>query len=206
MPGAPGHAGGWDDAVSGKPGPLFQFHHQPFAYFANTAPGGKDRARLQDEKKFFAAARAGTLPTVSFVEPYGAENEHPGYASEHDGSDHLVNLVKAATTGPAAKDTLVLVTYDEFGAQWDHVAPPGTGSPTPGVHDAWGPGTRIPALAISAARHRSTVDHTVHDTTSILATIERSFRLVPVGTRDGRVDDLGAAIIAGHGRPGRDQH
>lgn len=191
------YSGGWDDAAAGHPGPLFQFHHQPFAYFKNTAPDGKDRARLQDEKKFFAAASAGTLPAVSFVKPYGAENEHPGYASEHNGSDHLVDLIKAATSGPQGKDTLVVVTYDEFGGQWDHVAPPGKGSSTRGVYDAWGPGTRIPALAISSRMTRSTVDHTVYDTTSILATLEDSFGLPAVGTRDGMVNSLAPAIESG---------
>ena len=87
-----------------------------------------------------AAARTGHLPTVSFVKPYGAENEHPGYASESNGSDHLVDLLKTIRRGPEAKSTLVVVTYDEFGGQWDHVSPPKV--------DAWGPGTRIPALVL----------------------------------------------------------
>lgn len=199
------YAGGWGAAAAGNPGPLFQFHHQPFAYFKNTAPGGKDRARLQDETMFFDAAKKGTLPTVSFVKPYGAENEHPGYASEANGSDHLVDLIKAATQGKDGKDTLVVVTYDEFGGQWDHVAPPGKGSRTRGAYDAWGPGTRIPALAISARMKHSTVDHTTYDTTSILATIEDSFGLAPVGTRDGMVNSLANAIAAGDGGR-RDRH
>ena len=190
------YSGGWDAAAAGHPGPLFQYHHQPFNYFAAYAPGQPGRAHLQDEKRFLTAARRGTLPTVSFVKPYGAENEHPGYASEPDGSDHLVDLLKAVTTGPQAKDTLVVVTYDEFGGQWDHVAPPGQGT-SKGVHDAWGPGTRIPALLVSASMKRSAVDHHVYDTTSILATIERSLHLKPVATRDARVADLGHAIALG---------
>ena len=52
------------------------------------------RSHLQDETKFIASAQNGTLPQVSFVKPYGAENEHPGYASEPDGSDHLVDLLQ----------------------------------------------------------------------------------------------------------------
>ena len=35
------------------------------------------------------------LKPVSFVKPIGEENEHPGYASEPDGSDHLVDLLKS---------------------------------------------------------------------------------------------------------------
>jgi phospholipase C len=193
------YSGGWDDAAAGHPGPLFQYHHQPFNYFANYAPGQPGRAHLQDESKFVAAAMNGTLPQVSFVKPYGAENEHPGYASEPKGSMSLVELLKMLMRSPQAKDTLVVVTYDEFGGQWDHVSPP--------VVDKWGPGTRIPALVLSAGMVKSGVDHTQYDTTSIMATIERSYDLAPIDTRDAKVNDLTAAVRLGdprgHGRDGR---
>jgi phospholipase C len=105
------------------------------------------------------------------------------------GSDHLVQLLSAIEGSRCAKGTLVVVTYDEFGGAWDHVPPPGQG--TAGPHDAWGPGTRIPALVISPKlRHRFNVDHTQYDTTSILATIERRFRLAPLSSRDAAVNDL----------------
>jgi acid phosphatase len=191
------YSGGWDDAVAGNPGPLFQFHHQPFNYFADYGPGQPGRSHLQDETDFFTAAATGSLPTVSFVKPYGAENEHPGYASASSGSRHLVHLVRAVMSSPQARSTLVLVTYDEFGGQWDHVPPPGKGSPTPGAHDAFGPGTRIPALLVSKSFRESGVDHRSYDTTSILATIERSFGLDPVGIRDQAVNALWHAVAVG---------
>jgi len=191
------YAGGWNDAASGHAGALFQYHHQPFNYFKNFAaadpttgrPAGPLRSHLRDETEFEAAARAGTLPTVSFVKPYGAENEHPGYASATDGSDHLVELIRDVVEGGSAGNTLIVVTYDEFGGQWDHVAPP--------VVDKWGPGTRIPALLLSRSFTKSGVDHTVYDTTSIVATIERSFGLAPLGTRDAAVNDLASAVAVG---------
>ncbi|MDX6300582.1 MAG: hypothetical protein QOF53_1796 [Nocardioidaceae bacterium] len=191
------YAGGWKDAAAGHPGKLFQFHHQPFNYFAAYAPGQPGRRHLKDESAFVSALARGRLPKVSFVKPYGAENEHPGYSSEPNGSDHLVSLLKKIRRSPQARSTLVVVTYDEFGGQWDHVPPPGAGSKTPGVHDAWGPGTRIPALVLSASLRRSGVDHTVYDTTSILATIERSFELAPLTTRDASVHDLRHAVAVG---------
>jgi Phosphoesterase family len=46
-------------------------------------------------------------------------------------------------------------------------------------------------------RGRHGVDHTQHDTTSILATIEHRFGLAPVGSRDGEVADL-SAVLRGH--------
>jgi acid phosphatase len=201
------YTGKWD-AVNEDPktAPLFQFHHQPFNYFKNYAQGAPGRSHLRDEKEFMAAATNGELPRVSFVKPYGEENEHPGYASEPTGSSHLVELLKTIMAGPQADRTLVVVTYDEFGGQWDHVSPPGQGpNATPGVSDNWGPGTRIPALILSKSLRRSGVDHTSYDTTSILATIERSFGLLPLSTRDLLVNDLANAVAAG-GRGHRHHH
>ena len=83
---------------------------------------------------------------------------------------------------------MVVVTYDEFGGQWDHVSPPGQGTATPGPHDQMGPSTRIPALVLAPGLRRGfSVDHASHDTTSIMATIEHRFRLRPVSTRDAAV-------------------
>src|SRR3954447_9689257 len=188
------YAGGWNDAVAGHPSPLFQFHHQPFNYFAKYAPGTPGRAHLQDETAFTAAANASggscQLKPVSFIKPVGEENEHPGYASEPNGSDHLVNLLKSIEGSRGAKDTMVVVTYDEFGGEWDHVSPPGQGNNN-GPHDIWGPGTRIPALIVSPhLRGNFAVDSTEHDTTSILATIEHRFGLAPLTARDAAVNDL----------------
>jgi phospholipase C len=176
------------------PNKVFQFHHQPFNYYAKYAPGTAGRAHLQDEVAFQdAVAGSGTqcqIPAVSFVKPIGLENEHPGYTSETRGSDHLVQLLSSINNSACSKDTMVVVTYDEFGGQADHVAPPGQGG-TPGPHDQWGPGTRIPALIIAPRiRGNFAVDHTQYDTTSILATIEHRWNLAPLSSRDAAVNDL----------------
>jgi acid phosphatase len=215
------YAGGWDNAAGNVNGPgwtngatpgtcadprtaagavypncpdaLFQFHHSPFSYYAKYGPGTPGRAaHLKDEVEFIAAAKAGRLKPVSFVKPVGEENEHPGYASQDAGSRHLVDLIKAVENGPDAAHTLIVVTYDEFGGQWDHVPPP---SGRHAVADQWGPGTRIPALLVSPVLpRRFSVDHTPHDTTSIMATIEHRFHLAPLGARDARVADLLTAL------------
>jgi len=174
----------------------FQFHHQPFNYFAAYAPGTAARAaHLRDETEFIAAAREGRLKTVSFVKPLGMDNEHPGYASEQRGNAHLVELLRAIDAGPQAGRTLVIVAYDEFGGAWDHVPPPGQGG-TPGPHDEFGPGSRIPVLLISRRFKRSAVDHESHDTTAILATIEHRFHLPALSRRDAAVKDLWGAVQA----------
>ena len=84
---------------------------------------------------------------------------------------------------------MVVVTYDEFGGQWDHVSPPKV--------DKWGPGTRIPTLLIAPTfEHRYGIDHTTYDTTSVLSTIEKRFHLPPLTSRDRHAADLGHAFEA----------
>ncbi len=177
------YAGGWNNALAGHPDPLFQFHHQPFAYFANYADGKQAKSdHLKDEQDFLNTLKNNSLPAVSFVKPLGIDNEHPGYANETDGQQHVADLVKAVEASPYAKDTAIIITYDENGGRWDHVSPP--------AGDRWGPGTRVPAIFISPFTKKGTVDHTVYDTTSILRTIEVRWNLLPLGTRDAKVNDL----------------
>ena len=187
------------------PDKLFQFHHQALNYYAafdpSTTAGAANRAaHLRDEMEFMSLAQGSTktcgLKPVSFVKPIGEDNEHPGYTNETTGSTHLVSLLKAIEGGRCAKDTMVVVTYDEFGGQWDHVTPPGQGS-NHGPHDASGPGTRVPALVIwRHLRDDFVVDNTSYDTTSILATIEHRFHLAPLSSRDASVNDLGRVFRA----------
>jgi acid phosphatase len=212
--GAPGWSNGTGpscsdpDTIDGAvfpncPDKLFQFHHQPFNYYASFAPDRPARAaHLRDEQEFLQLAgsseRACNLKPVSFIKPIGAENEHPGYASETAGSSHLIQLLQAVQDSRCARDTMVVVTYDEFGGQWDHVTPPGQGGKR-GPHDVFGPGTRLPALVIAPfLRGRFVVDHTQYDTTSIVATIERRFDLEPLSSRDAAVNDLSRVF---HARP-----
>jgi acid phosphatase len=176
------------------PNKVFQFHHQPFNYYANYAPGMPGRTHLRDEQEFIGLANdSGSqckLDSVSFVKPVGLENEHPGYTSESRGSDHLVDLLQSIENSRCAKDTMVIVTYDEFGGQWDHVSPPGQGG-TAGPSDVWGPGTRIPTLVLAPRLPGNfVVDHTQYDTTSILATIEQRYGLAPLSSRDAAVNSL----------------
>jgi phospholipase C len=185
------------------PDAVFQYHHQPFVYFSNYAPGTAGRAHLKDEQELLdtlaASKKAGNcqLPSVSFVKPLGEENEHPGYASVSQGGSHLVHLLQYITGIACAKDTMVIVTYDEFGGQWDHVPPPGQAGGPAGPHDQFGPGTRIPAMVIAPGlKSTFAVDSTEHDTTSILTTIEHRFGLDPLTDRDRAQNDLSSVWSA----------
>jgi phospholipase C len=210
--GAPGWTNGTATGVCGDtesfanpswpycPNKVFQFHHQPFNYYAAYAPGTPGRTHLRDEQAFMQLANDSSkvckLNSVSFVKPIGLDNEHPGYTSESKGSSHLVDLLQSVQNSACRKDTMVVVTYDEFGGQWDHVTPPGQGRAS-GPHDLWGPGTRVPALIVSPhLRGNFVVDHTQYDTTSILATIEHRFDLEALSSRDAAVNDLSRVFRA----------
>jgi len=80
---------------------------------------------------------------------------------------------------------LVIVTYDENGGFWDHVAPP--------KGDRWGPGNRIPAIIISPFARKGFVDHTLYDTTSILRFITRRFDLLLLPGLKARAEAMAGA-------------
>jgi acid phosphatase len=165
----------------------FITHHQPFNYFARFAPGTRDRAEhLKDESDFVAGIERGALPQVVFYKPQGSLNEHPGYADVQSGDEHIANLIAKIKASPLWASTAIIVTYDENGGFWDHVAPP--------KGDRWGPGTRIPTMIISPYAKRHHVDHTQYDTTSILKFITRRFDLAPLPGVRASAGDLTAAF------------
>ena len=106
---------------------------------------------------------------MAFYKPQGSVNEHPAYANVSDGDHHIAAVLTALESGPQWPHMLVVVTYDEFGGWWDHVAPPKA--------DRFGPGTRVPAIIVSPYAKKGTVDHTEYDTTSILRFITNKWKL-----------------------------
>jgi acid phosphatase len=201
------YAGGWQLALDGHGDgdhhvfpevPNFQIHHQPFNYFRQFAPGTPARQQHlrdagvgtgADSNHFIAAIEAGTLPPVSFYKPQGDLNMHAGYSSVAAGDQHLAQVVEALQKSPQWPHMLVVITVDENGGWWDHVAPP--------KGDRWGPGSRIPALIVSPFAKKGFVDHTIYDTGSILRFITRRFglkQLPGLKLRD-------AAMIAAGGPP-----
>ena len=187
------YAGAWQAALDGQnsvPIPNFQYHHQPFNYFANMAPGTANRAEhLKDAglwgTEFLRAVDEGALPPVTFYKPQGNLNEHPGYTDALSGDEHLANVIAHLERSPQWPHMLVVLTYDENGGFWDHAAPP--------KGDRWGPASRIPALIISPYARKGTVDHTLYDTTSIARFITRRFDLPVLDGIKARDDAMKAA-------------
>ncbi|MEE4662527.1 acid phosphatase [Pseudomonas alliivorans] len=155
--------------------PNFQYHHQPFNYFVKQGPQNpaERKRRLRDgglgdessTNRFLADAEAGKLPAVTFYKPQGNLNMHAGYADVASGDRHIDRVVKVLRNSPQWENMVIVITMDENGGWWDHVAPP--------KGDRFGPGTRIPALVISPFARKGTVDHTIYDTASILRLITR---------------------------------
>lgn len=164
----------------------FQAHHQPFNYFQNFAPSTQQRAEhLRDGSDFLQDIQTGNLPAVSFYKPAGENNEHPGYTDILSGDQHIADLITRIQASPQWKNTAIIVTYDENGGFWDHVAPP--------QGDRWGPGTRIPTIIVSPYAKKGFVDHTAYDTGSIIKFITRKFDLTPlVGVRKEAGDLMNA--------------
>ena len=177
------YAGAWQATLDGKnavPVPNFQYHHQPFNYFADMAPGTAARAEhLKDGglggSEFIKAIDAGALPQVTFYKPQGSLNEHPGYADVLSGDQHIADVIAHLQQGPQWPHMLTVVTYDENGGFWDHVGPP--------KGDRWGPGSRVPdldrvTLCKKGVRRpqplRHHLDLTLHHQTSRSAAIGRS--------------------------------
>ncbi|WP_199098925.1 acid phosphatase [Dyella sp. ASV21] len=181
------YAGGWQLALDGKGDgdeknfpqrPNFQLHHQPLNYFKSLAPGTQARAKhLRDggvgdsaqTNRFLADIEANRLPAVTFYKPQGDLNMHAGYSDVDAGDRHIMRVVDALQRSAAWKHLLLVITFDENGGWWDHVAPP--------KGDRWGPGSRIPALIVSPFAKKGHVDHTIYDTGSIARFLTRRFGL-----------------------------
>lgn len=148
------------------------------------------------DQGFAARARAGSLPSVSFIEPDYIElpdgNDDHAPADMLKGQQLIANIVSELIDSPQWPQTLLIITYDEHGGFYDHVPLPleietqaedGTVSRRLIPALATGErrlGVRVPAFAISPLIAPMTdgkvnVTHTVFDHTSIPATILRTF-------------------------------
>ena len=187
------YAGAWNEAlhnrsiINNSNSSNFQPHHQPFNYFKRfdptTVAGSEERKlHLKDYSDLKKDIMAGTLPSVVFYKPQGNLNQHPGYADVMSGDAHIAEIVHDLQKSPQWKKMAIIVTYDENGGFWDHVAPP--------KGDRWGPGIRIPAIIISPWAKTHFVDHTYYDTTSILKLITKRFELEPLPGIRSQAGDL----------------
>jgi phospholipase C len=201
----------WDQ-LNGVGGPTGRYYYSDVPFLGLW--GAKYQGISWPYKEFLADAAAGSLPNVSFVDPGfigetdGRSNDDHPHAHIGAGDAFLSEVFHALADGPAWGRTVFVVTYDEWGGFYDHVAPPRV---TPGIPAGADPGSgpdqdlvdgrtllgfRVPCIVASpfsrsADPGRPVIDHARHDHTSILRLIEWRFGLHPLTQRDGsdRADD-----------------
>ena len=153
----------------------------------NVLPGFTDvhqdqqLGNLQRLDRFYAAAKAGTLPAVSWIIPDATDSEHPP-AEVSVGQSYVTSIVNAVMQSPEWTSTAIFITWDDWGGFYDHVVPPRI--------DSMGYGIRVPGLMISAYAKHGYIDHQTLSHDAYLKFIEDIFlhgqRLNP--KTDGRPD------------------
>jgi phospholipase C len=161
----------------------------PFQYYRQFAD---NPAYIHDAQDFLADLDRGALPNFAYIKPVGYHNEHPGYGTRiSDGAHYVDAIVQRILASPAASSTLILLTWDEGGGFFDHVAPPGESAVD---HEA--NGTRVPLLAIGRFARRNHVSHVPLEHSSIVRFLEWNFtgRTGQLGARDAQVHNLGSLL------------
>jgi phospholipase C len=152
----------------------------PLPYFDTVREDGQ-LDNVQSVENFYAAAKAGSLPAVSWVVPSSAVSEHPP-SNIRDGEAYVTSLVNAVMNGPDWSSSTIFLSWDDWGGFYDHVMPP--------VVDGFGYGLRVPGLVISPYAKRGYIDHQTLSFDAYLKFIEDDFlggaRLDP--KTDGRPD------------------
>jgi phospholipase C len=173
------YSGGWNEAESDKlKEGTFSFHHQPFAFFANYQQDQPGRTHLKDLEDFLSDTDAGRLPSVSFYKPRRGINQHPSASTILTSDAHAAEVIARLEKSPQWDKMAVIVTYDENGGFWDHVAPPS--------RDRWGPGVRVPTMIASPFAKQGFVDHTLYYSTAVLKLIETRFGVAPLTDADAK--------------------
>ena len=161
--------------------------------------------------QFLADAAAGTLPSVSFLDPKftilddGEGNDDHPHADVRAGEAFLGQVYKAVTSGPGWKNTVLVINRDEWGGFFDTVSPPRVIAPnsvdTDLVNGKALLGCRVPVIVVSPFTQGSNpatprVDSGLYDHTSVLKLIEWRFGLQPLTSRDAsnEVGNLAAAL------------
>lgn len=130
----------------------------------------------------------GQLAQVSWVIPDGANSDH---AESNDGSgpSWVASIVNAIGNSPYWANTAIIITWDDWGGWYDHVAPKVVND---GI--SWGSGYiygfRVPLIVVSPYAKAAYISHTTHDFGSVLKYIESTFSLPTLGYADVAADDL----------------
>lgn len=110
---------------------------------------------------------------------------HPP-ASECVGENWLVQQINAVMRSSYWNSTAIIVTWDDFGGFYDHVAPP--------QQSKYRLGPRVPTLVISPYTRPRLIDHRQYDFRSILKYVETTFNLPREATYNRGVAGIGQML------------
>ncbi len=147
----------------------------PLPGFKSFMKSKKLMTHLVSTTEYFRDLCEGTLPSVAWIVPTIKESEHPP-EDIHVGMWYVTSCINALMKSPYWKNTVLVVTWDDYGGFYDHVAPPQV--------DKYGYGPRVPAIVISPFARAGFIDKTRYDFTSVLRFIEDRFNLRPLTPRD----------------------
>ncbi len=136
---------------------------------------------IRPYRAFSAAARAGKLPAVSWIQPDARDSEHPP-ALISTGMAFTTRVINAVMNSPDWDSSAIFLSWDDWGGFYDNVVPPKA--------DLLGYGIRVPALVISPYARKGFIDHQTLSSDAYLKFIEDDFlrgaRINP--ETDGRPD------------------
>lgn len=121
------------------------------------------------------------LPAVSWVIPNGLASDH-ALANDSTGPSWVASVVNAIGNSPYWANTAILVTWDDWGGWYDHVAPK--------IINSYEYGFRVPLIVVSPYARPAYVSHVTHDFGSILKFVETTFGLKSLGYADASADNL----------------
>ena len=149
------------------------------ALFKKWATGGPNNELNQSMSKFFSDCTNDTLPQVSFITEASPYDEHPP-SNIHTGETMIKSIVSAVQASKAWASTAILITYDEGGGFFDHIAPRQL--------DGFGPGIRVPMIVVSPYAKPGHVDTTFSEHSSVLKFIETVFALPTLASMNHQFD------------------
>jgi phospholipase C len=124
---------------------------------------------------------AGTLANVVWVTPTVAESDHAGF-TDGSGPSWVAAVVNTIGLSQYWNNTVIFVTWDDWGGWYDPVAPP--------QYNSYELGFRVPLIVISPYAKAHYISTSQHEFGSILKFTEETFGLASLGTTDVRADDL----------------
>jgi phospholipase C len=161
------------------------------AAFPSKSFSGDDAMVPEPVDRFFADAESGQLPSFALIDPdFQLNDAHP----PHDlalAEAFVGSVYRALAAGPQWPRALLVITFDEHGGFYDHVAPPAVPDADPDFRQL---GFRVPALVVGPTVRRGAVVSAAFEHVSILATLRARFGIASLNARMDAAPDLSACI------------